>query len=366
MNDILDDYLINEFIDDQTVNRTQYIETIEKILKNNKKIRLGINGDWGSGKTVLSKMIYNLSHHKYTGVNIEYFNDNIPYIRNLKTIYFDASKEDIFDNPLLSLAKVISKELELENNFTNSKLFKGLSEILGAFAPTAALVKVIQGVKSVSESTSEFEALYNTDRIIELVKECFKKDDNYLIMIDELDRCDPKYTLRLFMTLKHFFALDNVQVIFFYNYNELWNLISHEYGYQNQNYLQKFIDFELNIVPENVEYSRKVSKSSYHFNSQVIAQIMYSLTLREINNLKFILNGTNARNDNFYVLLITHVKIKRLPLEQFNQKLIEEKIGLLEPYDSIVSSGKIREELLSRLNRMTKEEMIYFLNGIFS
>ena len=361
----IDNESIDIFLNENTVDRIRYLEMINNLLEKNEGIRLGINGKWGSGKTVLAKMIYNLSHYIYNGYNTEYFDNNLPYIRSLKTIYFDASKEDIFDNALLSLARVISDELDQHNSFEKSNLFKGVLEIFGAFSLTSPISKVAQGFRTISEMSSEFDELLNTNKIIHLIEKCFNPNDKYLIMIDELDRCDPKYALRLLVTLKHFFSLENVQIILFYNYDELWNLISHEYGYKDPNYLQKYVDYEIDILDENDNYARSVFNAKHYFNSKMIAYFFYNLTLREINNLEFLVKCFPVALDNFHVLLATHVKVKRLPIETFNEVFIEKKMKLLKSFDGVISIERIKTDLLDKLSRISVEEMNVFLSAIY-
>ena len=70
-----------------------------------------------------------------------------------------------------------------------------------------------------------------------------------ILIVDELDRCNPYYATKLLETIKHFYNLSNVTVIIASNNKELQNTIKKQYG-QNFNayiYLNRFYDYIMTI-----------------------------------------------------------------------------------------------------------------------
>lgn len=85
-------------------------------------------------------------------------------------------------------------------------------------------------------------------------------DKPVIIFIDELDRCNPKFVIKLIEQLKHIFEIKNLAFILPVNKHELSNTIKGAYGSEMNGYAyyKKFIthDFTLNSIeylkPENV------------------------------------------------------------------------------------------------------------------
>ena len=221
-----------EYINENNYNRTEELVKVDQLLSISSKIKLGIHGSWGSGKTIFGEMLKLISEISLDSIDNDLLLSNIKFINDSIVILFDASKEDIFNNPLLSILKVSIdrfEELNIECYKKSEEKPKSLFK---------QIVDVVEGIKIESEE-NEFDDYYNTSKIIDKIKKLFDIKRNIVLIIDELDRCDPKYTLRTLNVIKHFFEIDNLAIIYLYNYEELWHVISNEYGYKNEIYLQK-------------------------------------------------------------------------------------------------------------------------------
>lgn len=333
---------IQKYILDDKYNRLNEINEIDKLIGNYPYIKLGINGDWGSGKSVVARMIYYATNNFLNQEATDACSNSFPNMMNGNTniIYFDASKEDIFDNPLLSLAKVISVELDKKYKLNTKTYVEQLIEIFSFIPFVAKLNNIINQTQKLVNKESYLDELYDTEKIIEIITQIFEKGEKYVLLIDELDRCEPKYVLELLSTIKHFFGLDNLAIIYFYNYKELWQLIEKEYGYENEQYLQKFIDFEIKIKRNNyyINYSAE-SLSSMDFKLKMCS-IIYDLNPREINNLKFIMKIADfyKKVDIFHALAISHLCIKKMGVSSFTYDYFLSKRVMLR---EIVSSNEL-------------------------
>ena len=76
------------------------------------------------------------------------------------------------------------------------------------------------------------------------------QEQTVILVVDELDRCLPEYTIKVLERLHHIFdSIPNVQVVLAVDRRQLENTIRGIYGEEVsvRRYLAKFIDFELKL-----------------------------------------------------------------------------------------------------------------------
>ncbi|MGM0139115.1 hypothetical protein IGI65_001566 [Enterococcus sp. DIV0755b] len=113
------------------------------------------------------------------------------------------------------------------------------------------------------------------EELLKLIVESLNK--NLLIIIDELDRCKPSYSVELLEVIKHLFNSDNIVFLFASNKTELIQTIKLIYGqeFDGYKYLNRF--FEFTLPPVDVkEYLR------YKFSNK------FSLQYRYVNTICFL------------------------------------------------------------------------------
>ncbi len=323
---------LNTALKDNILERSYELHRVNDIFKKYKGLKLGISADWGTGKTYLSQFLYHISKHDLDPSIVEKYGD-LEYIKSSKVIYFDAAQEDIFDNPLLSIARTIAFELEKEGAFKKSNFLKGMYEVVSNIEGIGFLFKMMRGIKIAGSEENLFDEFKNTNNILELIQKELSKEDNFILIIDELDRCDPEYILKIFKVIKYFYSLENLQVIFVYSYKELWNLIRTKYGYENEQYLQKFIDYEITLHgSSDNDYAKNCNGLRYGGDYLTMCQAMYDLNPREINNLKFICEEDTLTSP-LYACLVCHCKIKHYPLDKFTKEELLKRLEKYEVYD---------------------------------
>lgn len=217
---------------------------------------ISLDGEWGAGKTTFIKM------WKQFLVN-----------NNYKCIYFNAWECDYKDDPFVALFS------ELNNIFNNSDSFKELvsrgSKILlklgggiikGALAKTTGIT-----VDALTATTEEIEEqCYNKIEEYQKSKESlanFKnklsefvayeaKSNPLVFFIDELDRCNPHFAIKLLERIKHLFDVPNIIFVLAVNLNQLQYAVQGFYGSPNIDgcmYLKRFIDIEYHLPAPNME-----------------------------------------------------------------------------------------------------------------
>src|SRR3954466_1508030 len=82
-----------------------------------------------------------------------------------------------------------------------------------------------------------------------------------ILIIDELDRCRPNFSLQLLERIKHFFSVPNVHFVLGTNLTQLENSIAALYGngIDTPVYLQKFVHLTLFLVDTNTLQDRWVA-----------------------------------------------------------------------------------------------------------
>lgn len=349
MNELYDVEIIEKYFEQNLYDNITDLKIIDGLISKCENIKLGVNGDWGIGKTIIAKTIFYSSQYRFNNKNQNYFKQHFPGLIEKKCIYFDASKEDIFQNPLLSLAKIIYEQQRENEKIDCKGVFNSLLRIFSNIPNLDFMTNVAKELKDKEKNDTYIDEYYNTEVIIKKIKELFDSNIKYIILIDELDRCDPRYVLKLLLTIKHFFELNNVSIIYFYNYNELWQLIKKEYGYSNEKYFQKFIDYEINLSKNYESFKTKIS-NIYDQYAYVCAEL-FDLSPREINNLKFLIYIHNDTDfDWIDTFFLSHIVIKKEKKETFNFRLLE----------SI--KNKIIERKLIRYIGISLDNLQYYFN----
>lgn len=251
-----------------------------------KHFTLNITAEWGAGKTFFLK-----------GLEHDLKKWGHP------TVYFDAWKNDLSNDPIGAFIAQVSKALldQLTNIKNKDKFKKAAGSIFKAIAKTGAstLTKkflgltldelqeefdgAIDGIDSekIGEKASEYitkliDEHAKQPAAIDAFKESIKaisveifNDPNrkmpIYIIIDELDRCRPTYAVQLLESVKHIFETDGIYIIFGTNKEELVHTIKNVYGqeFDAVGYLRRFFDMEFRLESsEKKALGEKLFKSN--------------------------------------------------------------------------------------------------------
>ena len=113
-----------------------------------------------------------------------------------------------------------------------------------------------------------------------------------IIFIDELDRCNPKYAVKMLERIKHYFTDERIIIVVSTNLLELSNIVSAMYGnkFSSLAYLDKFFDVRLELPNIDIDIYMKTLDTTINVESGSWYSIAvntfiktYKLMPREIN-----------------------------------------------------------------------------------
>lgn len=285
------------------------LENVIKYTKDN--VVINITAPWGYGKTTFLKMLKQQMTNK-----------------GLVCIYFSAWEYDYVDDPFSALIGHISKEFEAIEHINDKnkakELFKVAMPIIGNIGLkilTANLLdsKSIEEIISSEDQTEISTNIGNyTEKILgqymetSLVIEKFKndltefaklqKDSQVIIIVDELDRCRPNFSIEMLERIKHIMSVKGVKFILGTDKEQLAESIKVLYGnnFNSIKYLERFIDFEYKLdIPTHEQYINALIKE---FN-------IYNLSN----------NSDNIVKDSFLVIAIYLCNLLQIDLRSLRQ-----------------------------------------------
>lgn len=264
------------FAEHDALNRRPFGEVLLNLITRTKdELVICLDAPWGEGKTTFVKMWQNLLKKN-----------------QIQSIYFDAFANDYIDDAFIALASHIVSFAEKsvgQDNPAKKKINdfkKKASEVgvqllswgakLGIKAATLGIIKdsdidELSEIKNdIAKGTSNVTSKFIEDRIsahhteIETISSFqemlsqFANDINensgkpLVIIIDELDRCKPTYSVEVIEKIKHVFSVKNIIFLLVLHKQQLEEAIKSVYGpgIDASIYLQKFINVNCTL-PKN-------------------------------------------------------------------------------------------------------------------
>ena len=257
------------------LDRQRYAHILTKVICQNNGCVFSIDGEWGSGKTTFVRM------WKQSLMN-EGFN----------VLYFNVWEHDFISDPIIGMVS----QFRAMNGIEKVKAsFAGFTAAAGKVASgmIPSLVKgllknyvskdAVEVIESAAESIS-----HSFDKIIdEYAEQCqsmeeFRKALENLVesstqegkplvfIIDELDRCNPHFAVKVLERIKHLFNVPNIVFVLSIDKRQLLHSICGYYGSERLNaeeYLKRFIDIEYRLPDPDVDKFTNYLYDIYEFDS---------------------------------------------------------------------------------------------------
>lgn len=298
---------IINMLEKNAIGRNQYVATFLEMLDNvDENFTIFINGDWGTGKTFLVKQIYTLLtyYNEYIKEELKGYNTQLDQVlqkdsfkdlkleKNFVPIYYNAWNNDSHIDPINSIIFNIIKEHDILKDYQ-----KESSDVIDKIASVLDMANIWSN-GSVKELVSTFKrkdiipeitTMENLKETLNLLldKLLVERGDKLVIFVDELDRCNPIYSIKLLERIKHFFDHENIIFVFSVNENELTNTISNYYGqnFDSHRYLNKFFDISIDLPKVNISNYMEylgIERNSKYFNKTIHEIIeYYNFTMRD-------------------------------------------------------------------------------------
>lgn len=372
---------------DNILGRNRIIRNFIKILYSMPEQNIiSINGDWGAGKTFFVKQVIEtikcLSFEEHIiDKEIKNFIDNtekelnnIELKNQLYPIYFNAWEYDSNEDPLLTLIySIIEQNPNLSDNAkTNESMKEKIYRIISSFKIGLSFSDngksyglelqcdpktnkpITKDIISIEELKTTFKELLEDIKV--------EKANKLVIFIDELDRCNPTFAIKLLERIKHFFDDDRFIFVFSTNLSELQYTVKKFYGegIDGYSYLDKFFDLQFtlpNIDIENYIDSLKViSMSGGHYINMCVKEIVliYNFSLRKCNRFIKLISLTYN-----YIRSSTEYGLAKLILFPI---LLATKIDNINTYNKIISGNGENElkEIILKSKNLIKIFNTYF------
>jgi len=220
---------------------------------------VALNGEWGSGKTTFVKM-------------------TMQEMRNqgYRPLYFNAWENDFVSDPLVALLSEM-KEIAPTSNKWDGVIANG-GKIVTSMAGSIlkSILKHKFGIDSetcsigIDEATNllkaDLDEFANQKRTFQDFKDALSSyiADNteegkpVVFFVDELDRCNPNFAVKVLERIKHLFDIPNVVFVLSISKTQLEYAIQGYYGSEkidSSNYLRRFIDVEFSLKkPDSEKY----------------------------------------------------------------------------------------------------------------
>lgn len=332
--------LIHHYLED-TIGRNDDLFYFVRILSGlSSGSAVALNAAWGSGKTFFvkqAKMLIDI-HNPNSDIATECLNqEEIASIKDvynkhnfgtekydmpkMATVYYDAWKYDDTEDPLLSLLYCIMNRFgESVPKDKVAVIKKFAKQSISIFSSAVRYVtginvqEILETIKNFAEACEDTVKEQKSNeslekRINSFLNDVVLKDEKKLIIfIDELDRCNPQYAVKLLERVKHYFNHPKVIFVISYNKSELQHSIKTLYGseFSADKYLERFFDYEFGLSTIDVgSYLDSLGCSNtVHLNMKAVAKI-YSFQMRELCKYYDCVNNATAMikkliSNNFY------------------------------------------------------------------
>lgn len=290
------------------MNELTEIEKIEEYKSDEVTNTLAIDSTFGMGKTYFSK-------------GLEYYlkteSEKSSNLKGLEVISYNAWESDFFQDPMKTiLYKILSSldngtKVEMELGETGKKLFKVCGKAVDDFTkvPVFKVLSILKNTDRI-DSLEEYEEYLN---LIKQTKEVLEGKSIFLnggyspkvIIIDELDRCKPNFSIEVLESIKHFFNIRGLFFVFLINKEQLTKSAENLFGVfgNKEGYFQKFFDLEFEL-PEldfqeyiEKEYIRHTDSNNYlteveggyEVNINIFSEVLF---LHFYRNLEHLLDGS--------------------------------------------------------------------------
>ena len=210
------------FVNDVLSRRVQVEAVAAIVMGTDGAGALMIDAPWGSGKTAFLRMCAAcLRSHGVTVVE------------------FNAWTEQHTKRPLMDLVGALSTRLPADAADRIQTGASDLTTLVNAAQPGPPVVSWDDHRRAVETFRTSLRSVADDQEMI------------LVVIVDELDRCEPGYAIEALADIHHLFSVDGVVVLLGVNGKELSESIQSRYGqgFDSRTYLRRFVDQTIGLPP---------------------------------------------------------------------------------------------------------------------
>lgn len=300
-----DENVIAQFCNDSIGRNIDVLQFVSLLNSIDENCSIAVDALWGAGKTFFVKqvkMVLDAYNNFATSVSDS---DKAKIVNTCETayqcqefhnhpqlcVYYDAWENDSDDEPVLSLVHSVMMEVSSTASFKEDMQPRNIAKILFGLADAFCGTQTFQ-LADAMKRTDYLESIKNghsiRSRVNDFFNELFQEKGNRLVIIvDELDRCNPDYAVRLLERIKHYFSNKNITFVFAINSQQLQHTVKHHYGmgFDASRYLDRFFDSTIDLPPANMNrfYQSIEPETQYRVYKNICEQIgkSFNMQMRE-------------------------------------------------------------------------------------
>lgn len=305
------------------LSRQPYLELLKSIISNQKDNTSGysfaIDGEWGSGKTwilqELEKQLLEEKENKYL------------------IFHYNAWENDFYDEPLIAIISVMIEYLKKQKTKVKEKdsakkvvttSITALTKVAGTIIenkwkinPNDIFEAVKDSGKAIGDmklTKSDFNNLLPLENALKQIKDVIvklSKKMHIILVLDELDRCLPEYSIKVLERLHHICNEMPVIQIIAINKKDLSFGIAKVFGKNNlgpdtekfaDKYLQKFVKIFIPLNNGDIITDESILNGIYNdYEPEIKIDKTYL-----VDFYKKLMKGINPRTQE---LILQHVKL---------------------------------------------------------
>lgn len=286
---------IADFLTKDILDRNKFIETLINIILNSDDgIILDLNGAWGSGKTVIARELEEIIQNKNCIIVKNVEKSLIQSFRSdYEVFYYNAWENDQYDPSESVIFQLISKYWDTKEKISDTLFGAASVFISGVIKIKSHELLDVSKINGNKYTKGMFDEVTNlnkrrekaSDVISAVLSKTHKK--HLLFIVDELDRCNPIFAVRLIEVMKHYFTNNKIKLLFITNNTELTSIIEKYYGekFSGYNYLDKIFDLVIDIPqPDRKKFVDATNDTMTEWCRDAIIGMAdyYGMSLREI------------------------------------------------------------------------------------
>ncbi len=195
---------------------------IDFISETSTPITVGIQGEWGSGKTSLINSI----HHKFDANG------------DIKQIWINSWEYSLLSTPEEALLKIVNRIIDdLVSHDSNKKRLSAIKDgaasiFKGALRAGAGMTMGIEAANVAKELLETTEQTISALRkqLSDVIKD--SKFNKIIIYVDDLDRIEPRNAVAILELLKNIFSVERCVFILAIDYQVVVKGLEHKFGKQ--------------------------------------------------------------------------------------------------------------------------------------